>query len=213
MYKIEKIAVFGHHSTREDEPLFKDVFNTTQILARHGYTIVQGGGGGVMLAAGLGAKAGGGKTIGVTYNPTKMEGIGHEHFEGVTQENPMDEEIVTKNYIERTLTMMDLADLYLVFNGDSGTVSEFGMAWGLAKIHFGHHKPLILYGEFWHDIMESFGSNMMISETSLSVYAIVSRPHDVVKAFEPLCANAACFEPLLVKSLEEGPTAEEKKTI
>ena len=142
-----------------------------------------------------------------------MEGIGHEHFEGVTQENPMDEEIVTKNYIERTLTMMDLADLYLVFNGDSGTVSEFGMAWGLAKIHFGHHKPLILYGEFWHDIMESFGSNMMISETSLSVYAIVSRPHDVVKAFEPLCANAACFEPLLVKSLEEGPTAEEKKTI
>jgi hypothetical protein len=30
----------------------------------------------------------------------------------------------------------------------AGTIIEFGTAWVLAKLYYGHHKPFILFGEF-----------------------------------------------------------------
>ena len=36
----------------------------------------------------------------------------------------------------------------MVFNGGTGTISEFGMAWGLARLYFGNHKPMVLFGRF-----------------------------------------------------------------
>ncbi len=79
-----------------------------------------------------------------------------------------------------------MGDIYLVFNGGTGTVSEFGMAWGLAKLYFGHHKPLILFGTFWHEIMETFGRNMLIRPEELKVYRIVTTPEDVLREIKKL---------------------------
>jgi len=65
-------------------------------------------------------------------------------------------------------------------NGGTGTVSEFGMTWGLARLHFGQHEDLILYGSWWHEIMEAFAKNMHIREEALKVYHIVDTPADVL---------------------------------
>src|SRR3989344_5668481 len=71
---------------------------------------------------------------------------------------------------------------YIVFNGGTGTISEFGMAWGLAKLYFGHHKPLILYGQFWENIMNTFKENMIITKEEREVYKIVDSPEGVLDA-------------------------------
>src|SRR3989344_5236448 len=123
-HTIENVAIFGYADTSNREHLFRDVFKVCKRLAESGYTVVDGGGPGVMLAASLGAKEGGGKVIGVTLYPKDMK-----NFEG-------------------TLTLMRHGQVYVIFNGGTGTISEFGMAWGLARLYFGHHKPLILYGKF-----------------------------------------------------------------
>lgn len=193
MYTIKNVSMFGYAEAKEEDPVFKEVFATAKLLAEHGYTIVQGGGPGLMRAAGQGAKAGGGQTIGVTYYPRVMEGIAHGNFEGRDELNPLDQEIVTDTYLERTMLLMEKGDLYMVFNGNAGTVSEFGMAWGLAKVHFGHHKPFILYGSWWYDIMETFAKNMFISETALRVYRIVDSPEEALAAMENLCSNSEHF--------------------
>lgn len=135
-----------------------------------------------MLAATLGAKLGGGKVIGVTLYPTDMPS-----FEGRDPKNLFDEEIRTDNFVERTLTLMKEGQVYIVFNGGTGTISEFGMAWGLAKLYFGHHKPLILYGKFWENIIKAFRENMSIHDEELKVYKIVDSPQktlEAIKAFE-----------------------------
>lgn len=174
---IEQVAVFGYADADKDDPLYKSVFGVSKKLAEAGYTVVDGGGPGVMRAATLGAKAGGGKVIAVTLYPKDMP-----KFEGKDPQNIADEEIKTDSYIERTLTLMKEGQAYVIFNGGTGTISEFGMAWGLARLYFGHHKPLILYGRFWKKIMNAFKDNMKLRPEESLVYKIVDSPAEVLSA-------------------------------
>src|SRR5260221_2526560 len=148
---IENVAILGYADTKPGEPLYESVSKVTQELAEAGYTIVDGGGPGVMQAATVGAKKGGGKVVAVTLYPKDMP-----MFEGRDPKNKFDVEIKTDSYVERTLTLMKEGQVYVIFNGGTGTISEFAMAWGLARVYFGHHKPLILYGDFWHKIIKAF---------------------------------------------------------
>lgn len=174
---IQNIAIFGYANLESNDKLFKEVFEVTKNLAQAGYTVVDGGGPGVMLAASLGAKEGGGKVIGVTLYPKDMK-----NFEGKDPENLLDKEIKTDTYIERTLTLMKTGQVYVIFKGGTGTISEFGMAWGLARLYFGHHKPLILYGKFWHKIINAFKENMFFRPEEHKVYKIVETPGQVLEA-------------------------------
>lgn len=173
---IDRIAIFGFADAPTNSDLYKDAFEVAKILAQAGYLIVNGGGPGVMRAATEGAHAGGGKVIGVTFYPKDIT-----RYEGKDPQNQVDEEVITKNYVERTLRLLERGQVYIVFNGGTGTISEFGMAWGLARLYFGHHKPMILYGNFWHEIVEAFKKNMHLREGDLTVFKIATNPHEVLK--------------------------------
>lgn len=54
-YKIKSIGIMGGHSTNRDNPYFKKVARTAQLLAQNGYLVMSGGGPGTMEAANLGA--------------------------------------------------------------------------------------------------------------------------------------------------------------
>lgn len=174
--RIKKLSFLGFADAPPEDPLFKETFAVAKHAAETGFTVINGGGPGVMRAASLGARAGGGKTVGVTFYPRDIA-----LFEGRDKENPLDEEVVTKNYLERTLKLLELGDAYVIFKGGTGTISEFGMAWGLAKLYYGHHKPLILYGQFWENIISAFIANMRIRPEDLKVYRIAKNPEEVVE--------------------------------
>jgi hypothetical protein len=176
---IEKIAIFGFADADPKSKLYKDAYQVSKTLAESGYTIVEGGGPGVMLAASKGAKAGHGKVIGVTLNPVDLT-----NFEGRNEENIVDEEIKTTTYIERTLTLMQQGQVYVIFNGGTGTISEFAMAWGLARLYFGHHKPLILYGNFWRKVMKTLDDGFLLRPEEKEVYKIADNPKEVLKAIK-----------------------------
>lgn len=182
--KFKKITIFGFADAKEGDQVWKDAFNTAKLLAGNGYVVVNGGGPGVMKAATLGAHAGGGKTIGVSFYPKNAP-----YFEGRDQTNPIDEEIKTKHYLERTLKLLDMGDAYVTFKGGTGTISEFGMAWGLARLYFGHHKPFILFGRFWNEVLETFAKNMYIRGEELKVYRIVETPEQVLEEIHRLEAK------------------------
>lgn len=184
--EINKVAFLGFADAKQTDKEFIAAFESAKLLAENGYTIVDGGGPGVMQAATQGAHAGGGKAVGVTYCPTAKE----PGFEGRTEENDFDIEIKTNTYVDRTLMIMTEADVYVVFNGGTGTISEFGMAWGLARIHFGHHKPLILFGAWWHEIIEVIGKNMRLRPEELKVYHIVTTPEEVLLKIKALQASS-----------------------
>lgn len=176
---IDQIAIFGSAHTQDKSDLGRQVFEVCKNLAEAGYTIVDGGGPGVMRAATDGAHSGGGKVVGITFKASP--GM---NYEGKDPSNKFDLEIKADNYVERTLALLKAGQVYIVFNGGTGTISEFGMAWGLAKLYFGHHKPLILYGKFWEKIIQGFTHNMIITSQEKEVYKIVDSPEEVLRALK-----------------------------
>jgi len=178
---IRNVAFFGDANISKNDPVYKDAFETAKILAENGFTIVDGGGPGVMQAATSGAEEGGGTTLTVTFDPVNAPG-----YEGRYLKNIPDKEIVTTNYIDRMFKLMEHGDIFVIFKGGSGTISEFGTAWVLAKLYYGYHKPFILFGSFWAEMIDVFRKNMNIDKKELSVFEIVAKPEEVLSAINRL---------------------------
>lgn len=176
---VKNIAFFGDADISETDETYKAAFDVAELLASNGYVVVDGGGPGVMNAATTGAVRANGKTISVTFDPVNAPG-----YEGKYLGNVTDTEIVTTNYIERMFKLMEYGDIFLMFKGGSGTISEFGTAWVLAKLYYGHHKPFILYGDFWVEIIEAFRRNMNIDAKEMSVFEICRNKEEVLSVIQ-----------------------------
>ena len=176
---IKNIAFFGDANISETDETYVEAFDVAEALAKKGYVTIDGGGPGVMEAATSGARKGGGKTVAITFDP-----VGAVGYEGRYLKNVTDTEVVTTNYIERMFKLLEYGDVFIIFKGGSGTVSEFGTAWVLAKLYFGHHKPIILYGRFWAEILDVFRKNMNIDSTEMSVFEICSTKDEVLAAID-----------------------------
>lgn len=174
---IENIALFGSADIDEKHPLYEEVFRVSSHLAREGKLIVNGGGPGVMAAATAGAQSVGGKTLTVTFDPVDMP-----EFEGKSYKNIPDKEIKTAHYVERLFGLMDNADAFICFQGGTGTLSEWATAWLLAHLYYGNHKPLVLYGEFWHDLHRVVEEHFFIGDKEKQVYKIVTTQEEVMAA-------------------------------
>jgi len=174
---LKNIAFFGYSDFKKDDEEYKQAFEVAKLLATKGHTIVNGGGPGIMDASTQGAEAGGGETIAITFLPSDAPG-----FEGRYVANRVDKEIKTKNYIERMFKLMEHADAYIIFRGGTGTLSEFSTAWVLAKLYYPHHKPFILYGRFWHKIVQTIEEKMEIRKEAMKVFKIVESKEEVVTA-------------------------------
>ena len=181
MTKIQKVTFLGYADAKEGDELFKHAYEVAKLCAQNGYIVINGAGPGVMKAATLGAKSVGGKTIGITFYPKDLP-----LFEGRDESNTVDELITEDNYLSRTLKLLEVGQTFIFFNGGTGTISEFAMAWGLARLYYGHHKPLILYGDFWQEIIFAFTKSMYIRPEERKVFKIVNKPQDVISAIEEL---------------------------
>lgn len=176
---IKRVAFFGSADIGEDHPVFAQAFEAAQLLAKEGKIIVDGGGPGVMLAATQGARAGGGHSLAVTFYPQDLP-----NFEGRAKDNIVDKEIITKNYIERMFTLMDNADSYVIFYGGTGTLSEWATTWLLAHLYYGHHKPFILYGEWWKEVVEVIQKNFILDGPEMKVFKIVNSAQEMLYALD-----------------------------
>lgn len=199
--EIKSVTFFGCACGEKGEPHYDGAYSVAQAVARSGRRVVNGGGPGVMLASTLGAEAVGGKTAVVYYRPELAS-----NFKGEYAENHADESFEETNYVLRTKKLMELSDAYIVFNGGTGTISEFGMVWGVARLYFGHHRPVILYGDFWEHLIADFKEHMLIRPEEIEVITLVRTPEEVLSALEKYeqvlkknrhehtsCNNSECF--------------------
>lgn len=179
MHIIKSVTIFGNAVGSGGERDFDSAFLTSKLLAENGLRIIDGGGPGIMYAAIRGAKAGGGRTTAVYLEPDYATTIA-----GREKSIVADMMLSEKNYIDRTKRLMELGDAYVFFNGGTGTISEFAMCWVVARLYFGYHKPLILFGKFWRNIIETFVQNMNIRPEEVRVLKIVENPKEVLTALE-----------------------------
>lgn len=179
MNTIKSITFFGGAVLEKSNSDYQEAYHAAMACAKEGLTVVDGGGPGIMMAATTGASAGGGKTKAVYLEPDFAT-----TFEGKEHAVSADEVFSEKNYLDRTKKLMELGDSYVFFNGGTGTISEFAMCWVVARLYFGYHKPIILYGRFWENVIQSFTDNMRIRPDELRVLQIVESPSELIEALE-----------------------------
>lgn len=138
-------------------------------LAKSGFTIVSGGGGGIMEAANKGAFEAGGKSVGLNISLPMEQTI-----------NDYTTESKTFNYFFTRKVMLTFAsEVYVYFPGGFGTLDELFEI--LTLIQTGKIKriPVILYGkEYWDPITHLFKHHLFdqyqtIDEQDMSLYTVV----------------------------------------
>ncbi len=178
---IKYITFFGDASISEDTELYKEVYQSARLLAENGYGIVNGGGPGVMKASTDGAESVNGDTIAVYWEP-KLAAI----FEGKNLANVTDKSEAFSNYLMRTLGLIEHGQVFVVCQGGTGTMSEFAMVWALAKLYYGRHKPVILFGEFWPSLIETVRESMIIDDNELAVLHYAKNRYEVLSLIKTL---------------------------
>ena len=179
---IKRVAIFGDADAKKTDQHFIDAYNTAKLLAQNGYIVVNGGGDGVMLAATLGAKAGGGRVETVIIDPKRKL----KNFEGFNKENHelADKEYKTKNYPDRLNKLIEVGDAFVIFKGGVGTLSEVGLTWQMAKFEYGEHEPLIFFGNELGELVETLIEKLNYDPIEKKVYQTVYTPEEVVETIK-----------------------------
>lgn len=177
---IKRVAFFGDGTAKKSDEHYRLAFETAKLLANNGYIIVDGGGPGVMEAATLGAKEGKGEVELVVLDPRKDP----DNYEGINRENEgsANKIYITDNYQERLNKLVEIADAYVIFKGGSGTLSEVGLVWEMAKFEYGHQEPLIFVGKEWEAVVKSIVENMGFENKEKRVVTTVETPDEVLRA-------------------------------
>jgi len=145
----EIICVFGSYSAQPGDTLYQQAYEIGCALGKAGYAVANGGYEGVMEASAKGAKDGGSVTIGVTCSTFKT-GRGR----GPKANRYIDHEIRHDDLLPRIKEMMDMAAGYVVLEGGTGTLTEFGLVWEFVAKRFISARPIFLVGDFWRPIAE-----------------------------------------------------------
>jgi len=139
------VAIFGSGKAQKGSEAFRLAEKLGGQLAKGGFTIINGGYGGTMLAAAKAAAQAGGKVIGVTCSA----------FGSTAANNFISHEIVTANLDERLDKLINIPHAFIVLPGSTGTLLELAKVWELKNKGFIKiQKPIILIGRFWKPLIK-----------------------------------------------------------
>jgi uncharacterized protein (TIGR00730 family) len=159
------ITVFGSSRTRPDSPAYDLAYRLGAAIGARGWTLCNGGYGGLMAASAKGAKDAGAHTIGVTCQVWGRGGI--NRF--------IDREVSTTNLYERLQTLVDLGRAYVALPGGTGTLLELAFVWELANKKLLQGRPIVLLGDCWRGVVDCTSRD---DPGSTDVIHLAADPHE-----------------------------------
>lgn len=177
------VSIFGSARLQPDDERYQLATEIAQKITEIGFGIITGGGPGIMEAGNKGAKAGGGKSIGLN-----IELPFEQHF------NPYIDKgfnIDFDYFFVRKVMFVKYSQGFIVMPGGFGTLDELMEALTLIQTNKIGKFPIVLVGsKFWSGLLDWFKEtlleNKMINAGDLELYRIVDTADDAVahiKAF------------------------------
>ena len=148
---MKKISVFGGAHPEAGSPAYLEAYEMGKLLGEAGLAVMTGGYIGTMEAASKGANETGAKVIGVTCDDI-------ESFRPVKPNAWITEEWRVASFKERLDRLVEDCDAAIALGGGVGTMVEISLTWNHLILQTIDPKPLILVGEGWHHLMETFFS-------------------------------------------------------
>ena len=163
---MKKVCVFGSYKNLGKKEKQK-IVELGRLLAEGGFDVISGGFGGTMEDVSRGAKAAGGKTIGITYY--KWQDASYKKANKY-----IDKEIKTKDIFERINVMTKNSDAFIVLPGGTGTLLELAACLELVNKGLMEPKPIIALGDFWKGALERLAEEPVLNEEARSVRSALS---------------------------------------
>lgn len=152
------ITVFGSARFKNDHPNYLIAKNFGIEIAKRGFTVITGGGPGLMEAANLGAKEFGGKSVGCNIVLPKEQ-----------KPNPyLDLWVEFKYFFVRKLMLAKYSYAFIVMPGGFGTLDEFFEIATLIQTGKMRGFPVILVGKSYREGLLAFLKNPVLTAGNIS---------------------------------------------
>jgi uncharacterized protein (TIGR00730 family) len=182
------VTVFGSARVREGSPIYERAREAGRLFARSGFTLVTGGGPGVMEAANRGAQEAGGFSVGFNIE------LPHEQ-----SANPyLDVCHTFQHFYARKTMLVKVAEGFVMFPGGFGTLDEMFEALTLIQTGKVLHFPVVLVGrDYWGDLLDWIGDELiehgMVSPDDVRLLYVTDDVDEavgeVVRCYEEQCAD------------------------
>ena len=162
------VTIFGSARLKEDSDTYKKTRQLAGQLAKQGYTIVTGGGPGIMEAANRGAMDVDGRSVGLNID------LPHEQAP-----NPyLTDSVDFKYFFVRKVMLVKYSTACVIFPGGFGTLDELFEALTLIQPHKIKPFPVYLVGvEYWRGLLQWLQGTLLrngtISELDLHLFKVV----------------------------------------
>ncbi len=172
------VSVFGSARTKLNNKYYKLAEEISFKLTREGYGVITGGGPGIMEAANKGAKAGGGKSVGLNIT------LPFEQNSNSFIDN--DKNINFDYFFVRKTIFLKYSQGFIAMPGGFGTLDELFEAITLIQTNKVAHFPIVLVGKkYWEGLMKWVKDMMLeeehnISEVDLNLFKIVDTSDEAI---------------------------------
>ena len=173
------VSIFGSARLRRNHPYYKSATQVAQALSDAGYSVITGGGPGIMQAANLGARRGESRSIGLNIKvPNEVA------------PNPHADTILHFNYFfARKVMFVKYACAFVGLPGGFGTLDEIFEALTLKQTGKIHQFPVILFGgDFWEGLVRWIHDqplkDRMISRKDLGLFRVTDDIDEVVQTVD-----------------------------
>ena len=171
------ISVFGSARIKAGHPYYEKTRTIARLLSDAGFSVISGGGPGIMHAANEGAHAGGSPAVGLNIM-LPFEQCGNP-FQDVSYD--------FRYFFTRKMMFVRFASAYVILPGGFGTLDELGEVLTLVQTGKSRKIPVILVGgEFWRGLLAWMEDKLvgegMISAADMDLMQVIDEPEAIVEA-------------------------------
>ena len=173
----DAVTIFGSARTKTTHDMYKKAQKTAQLLVKEGYSVITGGGPGIMEAANRGAFT----------EPDRSIGLNIElPFE--QKPNKFISRLINFHYFFcRKVMFVKYAKAFVIFPGGFGTLDEFFESITLIQTERINRFPVVLFGSaYWEGLIRWLQDSLLkegnIIKKDLDIFMVVDKPEDVIKS-------------------------------
>ena len=168
------VTIFGSARLHPGSPYYTKCLNVAENLAKSGFTVISGGGPGIMEAANKGARNGNGTSVGLNI-ALPMEQYPNEF---------QDIKVEFRYFFVRKLMFVKYAVGYVIFPGGYGTMDELFEALTLIQTRKIRSFPVILVGKhYWAGMLDWMRNTVLVEKNidaaDLDLFHLVEEPSEV----------------------------------